>query len=319
MLTSINFYAKRCGMSFSTASFILKKTLLAISLLSSGTLALTADPIRYSGSDFLTGDPEKALNAAIEKATGEVPVSKLRGSISAEKELRGNKADFALLMLPGAGKNIEEVKNGTWRVFPIAYQVAYVAVASANPLNEITFDQLASVFGNFAKKTAKNWEELGASGFSPALNPCVGDTSRTNAVTYFQRKVLPNFALRGAVQNLSSDENAFKEIVNNPGTIAIVGKQLPAGVPIKMLAIADNHENANATAYAPVFTNIYNNDYPLTIPLYIVYPTQNRQTLKPVLSYLYSQEMATKLSEAGFLPLEPRLREQFQKGIDNIK
>lgn len=306
-------------MNFSAASFISKKTLLAVSLLLAGTFALSATPIRYSGSDFLVGETEKALNSAIEKATGEAPESKLRGSISAEKELRVDKADFALLMLPGGGKNIEEVKNGTWRVFPIAYQVAYVAVASANPLNEITFEQLASIFGNFAKKTAKNWEELGATEFSPALTPCTGDLSRTNAVTYFQRKVLPNFALRSAVRGLASDENAFKEIINNPGTIAIVGKQMPAGVPIKLLAVADNHENPNATAYSPIFTNVYNNDYPLAIPLYIVYPVKNRQMLKPVLSYLYSQEMADKLAAAGFLPLEPKLREQFQKGIDNIK
>ncbi len=319
MLTIVNFCAKKCGMSFSAASFVSKSVLSALTLAAAGTIALVASPIRYSGSDFLVGEPEKALNDVIAKTTGETGQSKLRGSIAGEKELRTDKADFALLMLPAGGKNIEEVKNGTWRVFPIGYQVAYVAVASANPLNEITFEQLASVFGNFAQKTAKNWEELGAAGFSPALTPCTGDLSHTNAVTYFQRKVLPNFALRSAVRSLASDENAFKEIVNNPGTIAIVGKQMPSGVPIKMLAVADNREDPNATAYAPIFTNIYNNDYPLTIPLYIVYPAKNRQMLKPVLSYIYSQEMANKLAEAGFLPLEPKLREQFQKGIDNIK
>lgn len=307
-------------MNFSAASFILKKTCLAASLLAAGTFALFAGTqLRYSGSDFLTGDPEKALNAHIEKNCGEAPSSKLRGSIAGEKELRSGKADFALLMLPAAGKNIPEVKAGEWRVFPIAYQVAYVAVASANPLSEITFEQLASVFGNFAQTTAKTWEELGAADFSPALAPCVGDLSQTNAVTFFQRKVLPNFALRSAVRHLNTDENAFKEIINNPGTIAIVGKRMPAGVPVKLLSVADNHENANATAYAPIFTNIYNNDYPLTIPLYVVYPVKNRQMLKSVLSFLYSQEMANKLSAAGFLPLESKLREQFQKGIDNIK
>ncbi|MBR6797183.1 MAG: substrate-binding domain-containing protein [Opitutales bacterium] len=307
-------------MSFSTASFILKRTCLAAALLTAGTLATLAEtPVRYSGSDFLSGEPEKALNAHIEKNYGEAPTSKLRGSIAGEKELRGGKADFALLMLPAAGKNIPEVKAGEWRVFPLGYQVAYVAAASANPLNEITFEQLASIFGNFSKTEAKSWEELGAAGFSPSITPCSGDLSKTNAVTFFQRKVLPNFAFRPSVRNLASDENAFKEIINNPGAIAIVGKQMPAGVPIKLLAVADNHENENATAYAPIFTNIYNGDYPLTIPVYVVYPTKNRLMLKSVLSYLYSQEMADQLADAGFLPLEPKLREQFQKGIDNIK
>lgn len=319
MLTIADFCAKRCGMILPAASFVFKRIVPALILSVAGTLILRATPIRYSGSDFLAGEPEKALNAAIENASGEPAQSKLRGSISGEKELRTDKADFALLMLPAGGKNIEEVKNGTWRVFPIGYQISYVAVASANPLNEITFEQLASVFGNFAQRNAKSWEELGAEGFSPTLNPCVGDLSQTNAVSFFQRKVLPNFALRPVVRNLISDENAFKEIVNNPGTVAIVGKRMPPGVPIKMLAVADNHQNANATAYSPIFTNVYNNDYPLSIPLYIVYPAKNRQLLKPVLAYLYSQEMADKLSEAGFLPLEAKLRDQFQKGIDNIR
>lgn len=307
-------------MSLYAASFVFKKTLFrAAVLLIAGTLGLSAEPIRYSGSDFLRGDAENALNAAIEKAFGEAPQSKLRGSISGEKELRGEEADFSLLILPSGGKNLKEVKDGSWKVFPLAYQVAYIAVAAANPAEKITFGQLASIFGNFSRKAATSWAEAGVPGFSASLTPCVGDLTRTNSVMFFQRKVLPNFSLRPSVRTIIADADVFKEIVNNPGTIAVVGSPVPAGVPVKTLAVADDTEDANATEYAPTFSNIYNEDYPLTIPLYLVYPTKNRQTLKPVLSYLYSDEMAEKLTQAGFLALEPKLREQFQKGIDKIQ
>lgn len=306
-------------MKFSAASFILKKTLLTSALLLSGVALGFAAPLRYSGSDFLADAPEKALNAAIEKHLGEKPISKLRGSISGEKELRNGEADFALLFLPSGGKNLPEVKQNEWRVIPLGYQVAYVAVAAANPLTEISFKQLSSVFGALDANPAKNWDDVGADGFNSALIPCVGDPSRTNAVSFFQHLVLPKSSLGNSVRSFLTDADAFKEIVNNPGAIAIVGSPLPPEAPLKLLSVSSAQDNTPSAAYSPIFTNIYNRDYPLSIPLYIVYPVKNRLLLKPILSYLYSQEMAEKLSESGFLPLDYNLRKQFQKGIDNIK
>ncbi|MBQ7331700.1 MAG: hypothetical protein IJW39_00455, partial [Opitutales bacterium] len=58
-------------MSFSAASFVSKSVLSALTLATAGTIALVASPIRYSGSDFLAGEPEKALNNVIAKTTGE--------------------------------------------------------------------------------------------------------------------------------------------------------------------------------------------------------------------------------------------------------
>lgn len=306
-------------MSFSAASFSLKKTLLTLAVFFAGITITTAEPLRYSGSDFLSKGPEDALNAAIEKQFGEKPVSKLRGSIAGEKELRNGEADFAILFLPTGGKNLPEVQKNEWRVIPLGYQVAYVAVAAANPLSEISFKQLSSVFGALDANPAKSWADVGASGFNSSLIPCIGDPARTNAVSFFQHRVLPKSSLVNSAREFLTDAAAFKEIVNNPGAIAIVGSPAPADAPVKMLAVSSAQENEQSAAYAPIFTNIYNRDYPLSIPLYVVYPAKNRLTLKPVLTYLYSQEMADSLEEVGFLPLDPNLRKQFQKGIDNIK
>lgn len=306
-------------MNFSAASSIFGKAFAVAAAVFAGTLIAVSAPLRYSGSDFLTGTPEKTLNAAIVSITGEEPQSRLRGSISGEKELRLGEADFAMLIMPGAGKNHPLVKKGEWRVVPLAYQVAYVVVASANPSDSISFESLASVFGSFAKKTAEKWEDIGVPGYSSALLPYVGDISRTDAVTFFQNKVLPKYNLRPGVRTMATDDLVFKEIVNNPGAIAIVGSPVPAGIPVKTLAVANTHDNADATPYSPSFTNIYNGDYPLTIPLFVVYPAKKRLELKPVLSFLYSDAMAKSLSDSGFLPLEANVREQFQKGIDNIQ
>lgn len=315
-------------MNRSAASFsLLKKIFVGLSVFA-GTLTLFSEPIRYSGSDFLAGEPEKALNEAIQAATAEAPASKLEGTIAGEKELRAGTTDFALLILPKQGKELPEVQSGKWKVFPLGYQVAYVAVASANPTGTISFSQLASIFGNYAKRQASSWEEAGISGFGSALTACVGNQSKTDAVSFFQRKVLPNFALKPSVRTFVDDADVFREIMNAPGTIAIVGSTAPSGAPVKMLSVANDEDTLgtganvsgrSATAYPPTFANIYNGDYPLTIPLCVVYPTGKNLTLKPALSFLYSQKMAEMLADAGFLPLENRLREQFQKGIDNIK
>lgn len=311
-------------MFFHSKISFLKKTLVAVALFSFGAQALFADEIHYVGSDFLKGAPADSLNAAIEKKFGQAPDARLRGSTSGEKELRAGTADFALLMLPAGGKNLPEVKSGEWRVFPLAYQVAYVVVAASNPAEKFTFRQLSSIFGNYSDRQAASWEEAGVADFSASLAACVGGRTQTNAVSFFQRKVLPNFALRPFVRTMISDAAAFKECVNAPGTIAIVGTPVPVGMPLKAVAVADDGSSSgnfqtNATPYSPSFVNIYNGDYPLTIPLYVVYPARNRFLLKPVLSHLYSQEMADKLTEAGFLPLSFDMRATFQKGIDNIR
>lgn len=305
----------------SSAHFLFpKKIFLAAALALAGTLSVFAKTISYSGSDFLRGDPEKSLNAAIEKTFGEQAQSTLRGSVAGEAELRAGKADFAMLIVLGKIENVPEVRDKTWRAFPLAYQVSYIAVSAANPAEAVTFEQLAAIFGKFSKKNATSWTEAGLPEFSSAMRPCIGDIAKTDAVTFFQDRALPNFALKNSVRGLQTDAAVFKEIVNDPGVIAVVGSPVPAGVPAKMLAVAnDRGKPGNATPYPPTFTNIYNADYPLTIPLYVVYPAAKRELLKPVLRHLYSDEMAEKLTAAGFVALDANLRNVFQKGIDNIK
>lgn len=313
-------------MKLSVATLFSKKNLVAVALALAGTPLLFSDPIRYSGSDFLNGAPAEIIDAAVEKASGEKPVGRLRGSTVAEKELRTGAADVALILSPGQCKGFPEVKSGLWRVFPLAYQVAYVVVASANPAEKFTFRQLSSIFGNYSDRHAANWTEAGVNGFAAPLAACVGDRSRTCSVSFFQRKVLQNYALRPFVRTMVSDELAFRECVNKPGTIAIVSTPIPVGMPLKAVAVADDGStsssgapNRGITPYSPSFSNIYNGDYPLSIPLCVVYPTEKRAELRPLLSSLYSKEMSEKLAAAGFLPLSEDLRAAYQKGIDNIR
>jgi len=304
---------------------LLKKTMTTIVLALAGTAVLFSEPIRYCGSDFLNGAPADFLNEACERSTGEKPVARLRGSTSAEKELRMGAADIALILSPSQCKDFPEVKSGAWRVFPLAYQVAYVVVAAANPAEKFTFRQLSSIFGNYSDRQAANWAEVGVDGFATSLAACVGDRSRTSAISFFQRKVLQNYALRPFVRTMISDELALRECVNAPGTIAIVSTPVPVGMPLKAVAVADDGSNSASaqnktiTPYSPSFSNIYNGDYPLAISLCVVYPTEKRAVLKPFLAQLYSKEMAEKLTAAGFLPLSADLRAAYQKGIDNIQ
>lgn len=313
-----------CSADFSSLT---KKFCVALAVLA-GTLTLFSEPIRYCGSDFLSGDTETVLNANIESETGTAPESSLLGSISGIESLREGKADFALLILTERGRELPEVRDGKWKAFPLGFQAAYVAVASSNPANSIKFSQLASIFGNYAKNQISSWEEAGVPGFGSAMTPCVGSQSATDAVSFFQKKVIPNFALRPTVHTYVNDEAVYREFLNSPGMIAIVGSPVPAGVPVKFLAVADdedmmgtgaNARGRTATAYSPSFDNIYNADYPLTIPLCVVYPAEKRAAIKPALAFLYSQQMGELLSAAGFVPLDRHRREQFQKGIDNIK
>ncbi|HWA86630.1 MAG TPA: substrate-binding domain-containing protein, partial [Opitutus sp.] len=118
-----------------------------------------AGEIRVAGSDLLGPAFADALRAFTGRSEQSLALA-LEGSRSALAQLRENKADVALVMVP-PGQRLPE--DG-FRSFALAYQVACVLVPANSPLTQITLTDLAGIYGASASPARVRWGELGLTG-----------------------------------------------------------------------------------------------------------------------------------------------------------
>ncbi len=273
--------------------------------------------IRFVGSDFFAGNLEKFLKEFAENE-GEIEVeSELLGSGLALKKLRANAADFAIVMSKNDPKiAFPEVAAGTWRAVPIAYQVLYVAVPKSNSIEEISFYELRGIFARYAEEHLTAWKNKSAKIF-----PILGSRTDSAANAFFQALVFPKSPFLSGIRTAGSDGNALLEATSSHEAIAVVSSPVTAKFPsMKTLAVSEaNSEAEKKTAYSPSAANIYNRDYPLSVSFYIVYPSENREKIVPVLTAIFSNEFAEKIDAENLISVPENIRGYIKKSVDALK
>lgn len=228
-----------------------------------------------------------------------------------------------------------------------------VFVHQDNPLQRLTVDQLDGIFGSErsgglrgfewtekgargAEKNIRTWRELGVCG------PCADKQIETyghgpsGTTRFFQLHVLensdkwnPNY--RGYVESGSKqippDERAesrlgakamLAELANNPCGIAwSVMSQAKEVAGIKPLALA---ARATRNFAQPTEQTFRDRSYPLVRNIYIYFDRppgeQLDQKLKAFLTYALSRDGQRLVSEAGYLPLPPKMIQEQLKKLD---
>lgn len=228
-----------------------------------------------------------------------------------------------------------------------------VFVHKDNPLQRLTIDQLDGIFGSERsgglrgfewtekgargpEKNIRTWRELGVSG------PCADKSIKTyghgpsGTTRFFQLHVLensdkwnPNY--RGYVETGSKqippDERAegrlgakamLAELANNPCSIGwSVMSQAKGIAGIKALALA--HRGTRNFAQ-PTEQTFRDRSYPLVRNIYIYFDRPPGQPLnhklKAFLTYALSPKGQRLVSEAGYLPLPPKMIQEQLKKLD---
>jgi phosphate transport system substrate-binding protein len=192
-----------------------------------------------------------------------------------------------------------KAKRGTEaKEFVVGYDALAVYVHKDNPLDEITIEQLAEIYGDGGKIT--KWSQLGAkiSGSDEIVRVSRQNSSGTYA--YFREAILGpkrDYKLQSIDQSGSKDVVAL--VSKTPGSIGYSGMGYKTP-DVKMLRIAKHPGEASI---APTLENAKKGLYPITRPLQIYTVGEPLGAAKQYLDWIMAAEGQRIVLEEGYIPL----------------
>ena len=90
----------------------------------------------------------------------------------------------------------------------------------------------------------------------------------------------------------------------------------PSAGEAKLLQVSDGRPGRSLTAYTPTEMNIYNGDYPLSLPITLYIRKDQLAAYAPLVRWVLSEEVAVKLRERGLSPTPPALRSRLLQRLD---
>ncbi len=291
----------------------MKRVVALLCCLLSPVPSLFSEPIRMVGSDLVaeTLGPElKAFAAA-----NEVPLTlELRGSRLGLETLQAGGADLGLVVL-----GTEDAPPGPEFVNAVmGYLTTVVAVPATVPLTQIHFGQLAGVFGASEVTNIKRWSELGVTGSWGVRGITAVAVSRRGglAVDLFRYEVLKTPDLKSTVVQFKDVAGATGRIGGEEGGIALLPYPPEEGGPLKVLLVAKGERDV---AYGPTSENLHTGDYPLRLPVRLVFRKSDAKRLNFLIRHLLADETAPALVKAGVVPLPVQARNQLVFELENVR
>lgn len=260
--------------------------------------------VRVVGSDLLGKEFTAALTTYSKRNDLGLTFS-LTGSRTGLGQLQSGLADLGLVVLsPG-----EKPPGAPFVALPVAYHTAVVVVPASLPLTQITFAQLNAIYGDDAQSGLKRWNDLGVTGEWASRNILPNISGPGVGLTYdlFRYTVLTAPALKPTVGVQASLAESLTRIRGDEGGIAIL-PALPAKQPrLKTLLVA---RGAQDVAFGPTPDNVHSGDYPIRLPVYLVFRKDAAKGMQPVLRYLLSEDAVPLWEGAGLVPLPIQVRNQ---------
>ena len=199
-------------------------------------------------------------------------------------------------------KEVERLKKKRG-VDPKEYLIGYDALAvyvhKNNPLDSISIEELAEIYGTDGK--IERWSQLGVD--SKALgSDAITLVSRQNSsgtYVYFREAVLGK---KRDYKMGTSDQNGSKDVValiaKTPTAIGYSGMGYTTP-EVKMLKIS---KQKGGPAVAPTVETATQGSYPITRPLLLYTAGEPAPTVKPLLDWIAAPEGQQVVLELGYVP-----------------
>jgi phosphate transport system substrate-binding protein len=181
----------------------------------------------------------------------------------------------------------------------VGYDALAVYVHKDNPLDGISIDALAGIYGDGG--TTEEWSQVSPT--AAALGKIVRVSRQNNSGTYayFREAVLGkqrDYKLGSIDQSGSKDVVAL--VGRTAGAIGYSGMGY-ATPEVKMLKIA---KEEGGTPVAPTVDNAKSGAYPITRPLLIYTLGEPTGGIKAYLEWILSQEGQAVVAELGYVPVK---------------
>lgn len=190
-----------------------------------------------------------------------------------------------------------KAKGITLEDIPVAYDGIAIVANPANPISEITMEQLAKIFtGEF-----KSWKDLGGED-QPIVVLSRENTSGTYA--FFQEHVMAKKDYRKDAQFLAATAPIIQTTASDKWAIgyAGLGYAIEAGEQVKILKV--KKDNASP-AYEPSDATIHSKDYPISRALYVIRTAENtNEAIKAFFDFMLGDMGQSIVKELGFISLK---------------
>lgn len=277
-------------------------TFLLLALISS--LGVVSADVRVVGSDLLGKDFTTALMAYSKRNDLGLKVS-LDGSRAGLEQLQAGEAELGLVVFsPG-----ETPPPAPFMTVKVAYHTAVVVVPATLPLTQITFAQLNAIYGDDSQSGVKRWTDLGVVGEWAHRNIQPNIPGPAGGITYdlFRYTVLTAPALKPTVSVQARLVESVTRIRGEEGGLAILPILPPNQPRLKTLLVARGPQDV---AFGPTAENIHSGDYPIRLPVYLVFRKDAAKRLQTTLRYLLSEDATPLWENAQLVPLPIQARNQ---------
>jgi phosphate transport system substrate-binding protein len=261
-------------------------------VISMGT-CLAAAELRIVGTDLLGTDFSRALYDCGARHHLPVVVA-LDGSRPAIAELESNRADMGIVVWPA---EVQRPAVG-YESIVLGYRIVVVLVPADSPIRELNLPQVAAIFGTGQPVSINRSSELGFAeqGEGPLrlLVPSIGSGTGEE---YFRHAVLGGNALKAHVARYRSESELVSRLTTESQAIALA-EGISCATGTRCLALA---AEASQPAFLPTSENIHAGQYPLRLPIHLVFRTDRRANAEPLIEFLTSAAAASLLARENIV------------------
>lgn len=274
---------------------------LIFSLLCTNGKKLDKTSIQIKGSDTLVN----LVQAWVEEyqkidSTVDIEVSGGGSGVGIAALERGA-VDIATASRDIKSSEVEKVRKNTGKM-PVEFIVAYdglaIYVHKDNPIDSISIDQLARIYGEESKVT--RWSELGITIPGVKNDKIIRISRQSSSGTYdfFREKVLNKKDFRLGSCDMNGSKEVVELISSTKTAIGYSGMGY-ATESIKMLKIK---KKTGDTAYAPTVNNTLSGNYPLARSLQMYTLGYPEGAIKDFLEWVMSDAGQRLVQSNGFVP-----------------
>lgn len=194
-------------------------------------------------------------------------------------------------MKPAEEKQVEAKRGAKAVAFPVALDGLAVFVNEANPVRELSLDQLSRIY----RGVVKNWKQVGGKDAPIVL---YGRENSSGTYAYFKEAVLAEQDFAPETQTLPGTAAVVNAVGLDPNAIGYGG--IAYGKKIRAIAVK---AGATSPAVAPTLESVTRGAYPLSRQLLMYTAGEPTGTAKAFIDFARSPEGQRLAGEAGYYPL----------------
>jgi len=195
----------------------------------------------------------------------------------------------------------------------VGYDALAIFAHKDNPLDEITIERLAAIYGE--KGPVRSWADLGIQvpGCPSGEMILVSRQSNSGTYFYFREAILgKGVDFKLGTLDLHGSKDVVELVSRTPCAIGYSGMGY-ATPNVKMLRVA---RKPGENAFAPNVENTQTGEYPIARPLYMYTRGEPKDAVKKYLKWVQSEAGQAIVRATGYVPIvkEAELRAAVERG-----